>query len=129
MPVEADDESQSHRGLARGDGDDEKEEGGGLNVAIAEPPITPVLRSNPPWLWLILGGVLAVMISLGSAVALDYMDSSLRTPSEVFSELKIPVLAAVPVENAGYHKNRNGNGNGGKHIREDEFQGLFAQRR
>jgi hypothetical protein len=30
------------------------------------------------------------------ALALDYFDPSFRTPSEVLSELNIPVLAAVP---------------------------------
>jgi hypothetical protein len=46
--------------------------------------------------------------------AIDYADQSFRTPSEVLSELRIPVLAAVPIHrtNGLHYGNGNGNGNG-----------------
>jgi hypothetical protein len=49
----------------------------------------------------------------------EYLDSSFRTPAEVLSELRIPVLASVPLyqsangNGSGSHGgNGNGNGNG-----------------
>jgi len=85
-----------------------------LNVAIAEQPVPPTLPSNSPWTSLIVGGLLAVMISLGTAFTLDYMDSSFRTPEEVLTELNVPVLGAVSLKESGAHGSWNGNGNGSR---------------
>ncbi len=100
-----------------------------LNVAIAEQPITPALPSNSRWTVLLLGMLLATGVSVGMAFTLEFTDASFRTPSEVFSELNIPVLAAVPQSSNGFggkvrsngngngasHSNGNGNGNGASH--------------
>jgi len=67
-----------------------------LNVVVAEQPVPPVLPSGSPWMTFVLGFVLAVIASAGAALAVDYLDPSFRTPAEVFDELNIPVLAAVP---------------------------------
>jgi uncharacterized protein involved in exopolysaccharide biosynthesis len=85
-----------------------------LNVALAEVPTTPALPSNSPWTVMLLGTLLAISVSVGMAFTLEYTDPSLRTPSEVFSELNIPVLAAVP-RNRMASSNGNGNGNGNGH--------------
>jgi uncharacterized protein involved in exopolysaccharide biosynthesis len=71
-----------------------------VNVAIAEQPTVPALPSNSPWRFLLMGGFLATIVSLGMAFTLDYLDSSFRTRSEVIAELNIPVLAAVPYCNS-----------------------------
>jgi len=86
-----------------------------LNVAITEPPSVPALPSRSAWEFVLVGCLLAGVLSAGLAVTLDYMDQSFRTPSEVSAELRIPVLAAVP-----FHPNsKNGlngkNGNNGNH--------------
>ena len=89
-----------------------------LNVAIAQPPIIPTLPTNTRWLVLLAGVLLAIGVPVGLAFILEYTNSSFRTPSEVFSELNIPVLAAVPhhayayAGNGNGHGSRNGNGNG-----------------
>lgn len=89
-----------------------------LNVAIAEQPSLPSVPSNSPWTVVLMGALLATSVSIGMAFTLEYTDPSFRTPSEVFSELNIPVLAAVPQKSNGFavngngHKNGNGNGNG-----------------
>ena len=83
-----------------------------LNVAIAEQPVPPTLPSNSPWTALIVGGLMAVMVSLGTAFALDYMDTSFRTPAEVFTELDVPVLGSISLKQTGSHGSWNGNGNG-----------------
>jgi hypothetical protein len=45
----------------------------------------------------------------------EYLDPSFRTPSEVATNLTIPLLAAVPYRLNGFHGNGNGNGNGNGH--------------
>jgi uncharacterized protein involved in exopolysaccharide biosynthesis len=67
-----------------------------LNVVIAEQPSIPTLPSNSPWITFLLGVLLAASVSVTLALALEYVDFTFRTPAEVFSELNIPVLAAVP---------------------------------
>src|SRR6266851_260853 len=67
-----------------------------LNVAVAEQPGVPSLPANSPWTSLVVGCLLAVTVSLGAAFTLEYFDPYFRTPAEVFTELNIPVLAAVP---------------------------------
>jgi uncharacterized protein involved in exopolysaccharide biosynthesis len=83
-----------------------------LNVAIAEQPVAPTLPSNSPWSALVVGGLLAVVVSLGTAFILDYMDTSFRTPAEVLSELNVPVLGAISLKQSGSYGNWNGDGNG-----------------
>jgi uncharacterized protein involved in exopolysaccharide biosynthesis len=85
-----------------------------LNVAVADQPTMPALPSNSRWGVLLLGMLLATGVSVGMAFTLEYTNPSFRTPSEVFSELNIPVLAAVPQKSNGFHGNGNGNGNGNK---------------
>lgn len=83
-----------------------------VNVAVADQPTTPALPSNSRWTILLLGAVLASGLSVGMALTVEYLDPSFRTPSEVFSELNIPVLAAVPQKSNGFPVNGNGNSNG-----------------
>jgi hypothetical protein len=64
-----------------------------------------------------VGLLLAMAVSTGLVFTQEYLDSSFRTPAEVLSELKIPVLASVPLYgsvngNGHYGMNGNGNGNG-----------------
>jgi uncharacterized protein involved in exopolysaccharide biosynthesis len=89
-----------------------------LNVAIAEQPSIPAVPATSRWTVFLIGTLLALSISVGMAFTLEYANPSFRTPSEVLSELNIPVLAAVPKEfvsfpgNGKSHHNGNGNGNG-----------------
>jgi uncharacterized protein involved in exopolysaccharide biosynthesis len=66
------------------------------NVAIAVPPMVPILPAISPLVVLLIGFSLALVLSAGGAFVMDYMDSSFRTPLEVFETLRIPVLASVP---------------------------------
>jgi uncharacterized protein involved in exopolysaccharide biosynthesis len=66
-----------------------------VNVAIAEQPVAPSLPSNSPALVVLLGTVLAVVVTLGAVFIQEFMDPSFRTPAEVSAELNIPVLASV----------------------------------
>ena len=70
-----------------------------VNVAIAEAATVPALPAHPHWtLTLLLGILLAGLVSPGVAFAVDYFDPSLRTPDELRDVLQIPVLAALPIE-------------------------------
>ncbi len=86
-----------------------------LNVSIVENPSLPSIPTRSPLLFALVGVLLAAAISLGVVFAIDYADQSFRTPSEVLSELRIPVLASVPLHydfesRTLYAGNGNGNG-------------------
>lgn len=85
-----------------------------LNVAVAEAPNVPYSPTNSKLLFGFVGLLLSATLSVGAVFAVEYMDSSFRTPTEVISELNIPVLASVPHRfGANGHSSSNGrNGNG-----------------
>jgi hypothetical protein len=61
--------------------------------------------------------VMGAVMAVGLALALDYLDPSFRTPSDVLTELNIPVLAAVPhhYSSGGYGETSGLGGNGNGH--------------
>jgi uncharacterized protein involved in exopolysaccharide biosynthesis len=87
-----------------------------LNVSIVETPMAPSLPTRSPFIFGLVAVLLASAVSVGVVFAIDYADQSFRTPTEVLHELRIPVLAAVPVHTTplieAYRSNGNGNGNG-----------------
>jgi len=96
-----------------------------LNVTVAQNPVVPSLPTRSFWVFGLVACLLASAVSLGVVFALDYADQSFRTPTEVMSELRIPVLAAVPSQRRGISSvpkatNGNGNGNGKAHKVEDD---------
>jgi len=82
-------------------------------VSVVQSPMLPSIPTRSPLILVVVALMLASAVSLGVVFAIDYTDQSFRTPSEVMSELRIPVLAAVPMH---YDGNRlhgsNGHGNG-----------------
>ncbi len=72
------------------------DQGGILNVAVAEPPVVPALpkrsRLSVAFLTLLLAGT----FSLSTAFVLDFMDPTFRTPDEMANYLGVQVLAALP---------------------------------
>ncbi|HEV2397370.1 MAG TPA: GumC family protein [Candidatus Sulfotelmatobacter sp.] len=87
-----------------------------LNVSIVETPMAPSLPTRSPFIFGLVAVLLASAVSVGVVFAIDYADQSFRTPTEVLHELRIPVLAAVPVHTTplieAYRPNGNGNGDG-----------------
>jgi uncharacterized protein involved in exopolysaccharide biosynthesis len=79
-----------------------------LNVGMVEQPTVPTTPVRSALVFSLVGLLLAMAVSTGLVFAQEYLDSSFRTPAEVLSELKIPVLASVPL-----YGNGNGNGNHG----------------
>jgi uncharacterized protein involved in exopolysaccharide biosynthesis len=66
------------------------------DVAIAVPPVVPVLPAYGPFLVIFIGFFVSLFGSISSAFAADYLDPSFRTPKDVIDTLNIPVLASVP---------------------------------
>jgi len=66
-----------------------------INVAIAEAPTAPSLPSNRRYFTVLLGFLLATLMSVGTAFVAEYADSTFRTPDEVRLYLNIPVLASM----------------------------------
>jgi len=90
-----------------------------LNVGMVEQPTVPTAPVRSAAIFVVVGLLLAMAVSTGLVFTQEYLDSSFRTPAEVLSELKIPVLASVPLYgsangngNGHYGGNGNGNGNG-----------------
>jgi uncharacterized protein involved in exopolysaccharide biosynthesis len=75
---------------------DALDEGGIVNVAIAEQPVVPALPVWPAGVVVLVGFVVALSSGAGVAFAADHLDPALRTPEEVLSCLEIPVLASIP---------------------------------
>jgi uncharacterized protein involved in exopolysaccharide biosynthesis len=75
---------------------DALDEGGIVNVAIAEQPVVPALPVWPAGAVVLVGFVAALTSGTGAAFAADYLDPALRTPEDALACLKIPVLASLP---------------------------------
>ena len=72
------------------------DQGGILNVALAEQPVVPALPKRSPLSIALLTLLLAGTFSLSTAFVLDFMDPTFRTPDELAGYLGVPVLAALP---------------------------------
>jgi uncharacterized protein involved in exopolysaccharide biosynthesis len=73
-----------------------------VNVSVAEAATVPVLPVSSRSMIVLLGGILAGIVSIGLAFGSEYLDPTFRTPDEVAAALDLPVLASLP----------KGNGNG-----------------
>jgi len=75
---------------------DALDQGGILNVTIAQEPSVPALPVHSAAVWgmfaLLAGGVFGT----GAAFATDYANPAFRTPDEVAGHLGMPVLASLP---------------------------------
>ena len=80
---------------------DALDERGILNVAIAEEPAVPAIPARSSLMFGLAAFALAGVTSTGVAFFADAMDPSFRTPDEVVTYLKAPVLASLPKESGG----------------------------
>jgi uncharacterized protein involved in exopolysaccharide biosynthesis len=79
---------------------DALDEGGIVDVAIAEAPVAPALPIWPAGVVTLVGLAASVVAGTGAAFAADHLDPALRTPEEVLACLEIPVLASLPGKTA-----------------------------
>ena len=76
--------------------EDALDQGGILNVAIAEEPRVPALPARAAWVFGLVGVVLGGTMGTSLAFAADYLNQGFRTPDEVTAYLGTPVLASLP---------------------------------
>jgi uncharacterized protein involved in exopolysaccharide biosynthesis len=70
------------------------------NVAIAVPPAIPVLPVYSFPLVVLAALCLSFILSVGTAYAVDYCDTTLHTPAQVIDTLGIPVVVAMSKKTA-----------------------------
>jgi uncharacterized protein involved in exopolysaccharide biosynthesis len=75
---------------------DALDQGGILNVTIAEEPRVPALPIWSLWMFGAVGLLAGGTVSTGLAFTADYLATGFRTPEEVFAYLDSPVLASLP---------------------------------
>lgn len=75
---------------------DALDQGGILNVAIAEQPVVPELPKLSGVSFGLIGLALAATVSVSLAFVTDYLSPAFRTPEEVVAFLRAPVLASLP---------------------------------
>jgi uncharacterized protein involved in exopolysaccharide biosynthesis len=75
---------------------DALDQGGILNVAIAEQPVVPELPKLSEVTFGLIGLALAGTVSVSLAFVTDYLSPAFRTPDEVVAFLRAPVLASLP---------------------------------
>ncbi len=76
--------------------EDALDQGGILNVTIAEEPRVPALPARAGWVFGLIGVMLGSTLSTGLAFTADYLTPGFRTPDEVVAYLGVPVLASLP---------------------------------
>jgi uncharacterized protein involved in exopolysaccharide biosynthesis len=75
---------------------DALDQGGILNVAIAEQPVVPELPKLSELSFGLIGLAFAGTMSVSLAFVTDYLSPAFRTPDEVVTFLRAPVLASLP---------------------------------
>jgi uncharacterized protein involved in exopolysaccharide biosynthesis len=76
--------------------EDALDQGGILNVTIAQEPRVPALPARAAWVFGMIGVLLGGTVSTSLAFAADYLNPGFRTPDEVIAYLGLPVLASLP---------------------------------
>jgi capsular exopolysaccharide synthesis family protein len=72
-------------------------QGSDNNISIAEIAIPPDTPIAPRRLMTVVAAlILSTLFGAGLALFLEYLDDTLKTPEEVESHLRLPVLAAIP---------------------------------
>jgi uncharacterized protein involved in exopolysaccharide biosynthesis len=67
-----------------------------VNVALVDEPAVPAMPTTSPWLFALLGTLLAAAVSIILAFMAEYFDPSFRTPDQVTEFLDVPVFASIP---------------------------------
>ena len=67
-----------------------------VNVAVAQPPMAPMLPVLSPWLAEIIGLLLAVLIGISACFVAEHMTPSFHTPDDVAEILQVPIYASIP---------------------------------
>ncbi len=77
-----------------------------LNVTIAQPATVPILPTNPASLILLLGWLLACLVSTAVVFVQERLNPAIQTPEQIESYLDVPVFAPVPDDQQLFSDNR-----------------------
>jgi uncharacterized protein involved in exopolysaccharide biosynthesis len=67
-----------------------------LNVSIAQPATIPYLPTNPVPLTLVIGWLVACLLSMAVAFVQEHLDPEVRNPQLIEKYLDVPILAQLP---------------------------------
>jgi uncharacterized protein involved in exopolysaccharide biosynthesis len=67
-----------------------------LNVSIAQPATIPYLPTNPVPLTLVVGWLVACLLSMGVVFVQEHLDPEVRNPQLIEKYLDVPILAQLP---------------------------------
>lgn len=67
-----------------------------MRVNIAQPAIEPIERSRPQYILLPVSIFVALCLAVGIALALELLDTSVRTPQDIVRHLDIATLGVIP---------------------------------
>ncbi len=71
------------------------DQGGIVNVSVAEQPVVPAIPKRSPLSVVMLGFLFAGVVSLSTAFVFDLIDPTFRTPKELAGYMGTPVLAVL----------------------------------
>jgi capsular polysaccharide biosynthesis protein len=71
-----------------------------LNVSIAQPATIAFRPTNPTWLILLLGWLLACIAGTGVVLAQEQLNPTLKRPEQIERYFEVPILADVSGEGA-----------------------------
>ena len=74
-----------------------------LNVSIAQPATIAFRPTNPAWLILLLGWLLACLASTGVVLVQEQLNPTLKQPEQIERYFEVPILADVSRENSESH--------------------------
>lgn len=67
-----------------------------IRVELRENALPPIQRSFPQKFLLPAGVMISLILAIGIAIMLEFVDTSLRTPQDIVRHLRIPLLGVVP---------------------------------
>jgi len=83
--------------------------------------VVPTLPVYPPLIVMLLGTLVGGIFAIGGVYIQEHMDPAFHSPTEVSTELDVPLLASVPhrferFQPTGLNGNGNGHGRGHEHV-------------
>ena len=70
-----------------------------LNVSIAQPATVPFLPTNPIPLTLVVGWLVACLVSMGIVFVEERLDPQVQSTQQIERYLDVPILAQLPSRN------------------------------
>ncbi len=68
-----------------------------VRVELAANAVKPLERSQPRWIVNVpIGTLLGLMIAVGLALGLEFVDTSVKTPRDIVRYVNVPILGTVP---------------------------------